>query len=144
MSTTPETCSITVWLRLETARYSIAEISERIGIRPDFSHKMGELRYPSGKQWEVNVWMLKEHKEVPWDLHYEGIQEAGAQLLRRLDAITERFHRLCEEEECDGQFLVGTVSKEVPGLHLSNQLLRRVADLGVDVEIDVICPRDGE
>jgi hypothetical protein len=142
MTTAPETCRITVWLKFETVKFSAEEISEQIGILPNSSHKIGDLRGATGKQWETNGWILKEHLEAQWESHYEAIQDAVDRLLRKVDAASERIRRL--SAECKGQFLVGTVSRGVPGLHLNNNLLCRLANLGVDVEIDIICWEDCE
>jgi hypothetical protein len=137
-----EICTITTWLSIETVKYSVEEISEMLGIHPDVSHKIGEPKGRTGKLWEVNAWRLEARQEVPWNIHYEAIQSVVDSLIRRVDTVTEKFNKL--SSECHNQLLIGTISIDVPGLHLSGDLLRRIANLGVDIEIDIICPDNEE
>jgi hypothetical protein len=120
----------------------VEEISEKLGIRPDVSHKVGEPRWKTEKRWEVNVWKIQERHVVPWESHYDAIQSSTDRLLRRVDSIADKLRQLCLE--CHGQLLIGTISKDVPGLHLSSDLIRKIANLGVDIEFDIICPEEEE
>jgi Domain of unknown function (DUF4279) len=130
-------CQITI----ETDTLTPAQISERVGTEFDVAHRVGEPRGRTGKTWETNVWQLRETRS--------GTEDSGAHdllplcldgLLKRALAISAGLTQVVAD--FGGEFAIHTTSASIPGISLSDEQVRQIADLGLSMDIDIVLIAD--
>jgi hypothetical protein len=103
----------------------------------DVAHRVGEPRGHTGQTWECNVWKIRESRK--------GTESASAHallpscvhdLLQRTEAVTTRLAQMVASS--GGEFAIHTTSTFIPGINLSSEQLRRIADLGLSLDVDMI------
>jgi hypothetical protein len=129
---------ITIWLFIECADLAVEEISAQIGLNPDKSRRIGDLRGKTGKRYEINSWTLQsvvEVEENPLTIG-ERVQQSLDEVLRRVKGSAERFRALASGRTAG--IYVGISANENPVLELKAATISAVAALGVDLEIDLM------
>lgn len=108
-----------------------------MGVNFDSAHRVGEPRGHLGETWASNIWGL--HNQAL------GTEEGSAhallpscidQLLRRTAPISAGLAQVVDE--LGGQFAIQVTSSSVPGISLSSEQVRQIADLGLSLDIDII------
>ena len=129
---------ITVWLFIEAADLTSEEISARIGLPPDASWRIGDLRGRTGKVYETNSWSLRSAMEVNENplVVGESVRACLNGVLRRVRDNADRF-----KSAASGQIAglyIGITAVEPPALELKADEISTISALGVDVEIDLM------
>jgi hypothetical protein len=135
---------ISVQITIESETLSPEQISESVGMPADVARRMGEARGHMGKGWERNVWQIRALREgtESTNVHYLlplCIQE----LLQRTQGISTGLRRVVAL--LGGEFAVHVTSTDIPGITISSEQIRRVADFGLSLDIDlVLVASDGQ
>lgn len=133
-----ETATVTVWLSVESESLSRDALSQEIGMPCDRGWSRGDRNIRSGIVYKVSNWKLELAEECPDDV--DSLAEATSRLLfamiERIRPVRGRFRSVVAANW--GSLLLGFRSATIPAIVFNNQLLRDFADLGVEVQIDLI------
>jgi hypothetical protein len=130
-------CRISTYLTLETKEYSPEEISAALSVGFDKCNRINEPRGKTGKKWETNIWEIQESSQVSYGNLYDETEACVTRLLTRIESSIGVFRQLTGHAY--GQLLIAIVSEQRPGLHFDRKILDVLANLNVDLEIDIIC-----
>lgn len=114
------------------------EVTAATGLSPGKVWRAGDFIAGSGRRYEYGGWRIASGLDDT-----AGIAEQLAALLGRLEPVRAGLARFMTTEYGE----IGCVvyaHESVPEMHLSRDLLRRTADLGVEVDIDLYCLIDDE
>ena len=128
---------VTVGITIESTILTPEQISERVGIAWDEVRRIGDARGHTGKKWERNVWSIFEGKQgaVNTGAH-DLIPLCVAAFMQRLTPIAANLHKLSAAEE--KEFFIHTSAQSVPGINLSPDTLRVLADAELSLDVDII------
>ena len=98
---------ITIWLFVECADLTVEEMSSRIGLPPDKSWRIGDLRGRTSKTYETNSWCLESVSEVEENPLVVGdrLQQSLDEVLCRIEDSAERFRSLASK--CTAGIYIG-------------------------------------
>jgi hypothetical protein len=111
------------------------EITELLGIQPSHSHKKGDSKkgtviefppYPSGL-WSIDSSAIPKTKELEEHLSY---------LLNILEPLKQQIEML-KKEGFKMDFFCGYFSEIDSGIMLSSNVLKRLGELEVDLDVDI-------
>lgn len=128
---------VTVGITIESATLTPEQISERVGISWDEVHRIGDPRGHMGKKWERNVWRIFERQQgAAKTSAHELIPQCVGNLTKRLIPISGSLREISAAE--DGEFFIHVTAQSVPGLNLSADILRILADTDLSLDVDII------
>ena len=133
------TAKVTTWLFVESDTASVERLSELIGLQCDTSRQKGEaLEGRPGIRSNTNLWRLDSRREVADEPH-----EILRQITSGLQDILGRVSGHEAGFKAAGALgrsglLVGVLAKAAPPIILETGILKTIADLNVDLEIDLI------
>lgn len=127
-----------MWLFIESADLTVEEISARIGLPPDASWKIGDLRGKTGKAYETNSWSLESRMEADENPLTVGekIRVCLDDVLCRVRNHASRFKAVASGRTAG--LYVGISADEAPALGLKAETISAIGSLGVDLEIDLM------
>jgi len=109
------------------------DITDMLGIPPDRTWREGEARWPL-LRWETSGWSLVVGPEQSVDLE--------AQLKSMLDTIEpiqDRVRAVRDRYQAEaGVFCSADVVDQTPAIILGAETIRRLARLGLDLDIDIL------
>lgn len=128
---------VTVGVTIESSTLTPEQISERVGIAWDEVRRIGDPRGHTERKWERNVWRIFERKQGRGrtDAH-ALIPRCIADLMHRLVPISRSLCGITQAE--GGEFFIAVSARSVPGLSLSSDVLRVLADAGLSLDVDII------
>jgi hypothetical protein len=113
------------------------DVTDRLGITPYRSFKRGDRRTEKRK-WPHGFWALTTDGHVQstdLSVHLEWLVQQLEPSIQNIQDIV-RSHEIGAEISCLWIF-----PEEHNGLVLSSQLMRKIADLGVELSFDIYCDR---
>ena len=128
---------VRVQITIESEDRTPEQLSDSSGLPFDVAYRLGEPRGHVGKKWERNTWQIGETRN--------GTESASAHallpsclddLLRRTDVVRTRLASVVAT--CGGEFAVHVTAASVPGVSFSADQLRRIAALGLSLDIDIV------
>ena len=128
-----------VWLQItiESETLSPEQISESVGMPPDLAKRIGEVRGHMGKCWERNVWQIRAMRQGTESTNaHDLLPLCIRELMQRAEAISTGLGRAVAL--LGGEFAIHVTSTSIPGISLSNDQIRRLADLGLSLDIDIV------
>lgn len=128
---------VTVGVTIESATLTPEQISQRIGIAYDQAKRIGDPRGHIGKQWDRNVWQFFVTKQgtVNTSAH-DMLPVCVADVLQRLKPISGKLREVSALE--GAEFFIYVTSKSVPGISLSHEAIRVLADAGLSLDVDIV------
>jgi Domain of unknown function (DUF4279) len=131
---------VTVWIFVESTKMTVQEMSDRIGLRPDKSWKIGDRRGKAANTYNTNSWSLESAVETGDDqsLVSEQVSKSLAQQTARLRNHAAAFRSVANGNTA-GIYL-GISATEAPALEFSASVLTALSELRVDMEIDLMIP----
>jgi hypothetical protein len=128
---------VRVQITIESKDRTPEQISDSVGLPFDVAYRVGEPRGHMGKKWERNVWQIGESRKgtEPASAHHL-LPECLDHLLRRADAVQASLAGVVAS--CSGEFAIHVTAASVPGVSLSADQLRRIAALGLSLDVDII------
>lgn len=107
----------------------VDEVEVLVGIKPSYISKIGD-ESRLGEKLKTNVWGYASQSESsdPLDLHLQN-------LLRVLEPKSDVIRELLTMPGVEGQLFVGLGSPDA--IYLSNDLINRIANLGLSVDFDL-------
>lgn len=130
---------ITIWLFIESPDLTVEEMTQRIGLPPDKSRRVGDPRGKTGKRFETNSWTLESQFEMEEEdplIVGDKMQSCLATMLERIADHANQFSALASGRTAG--IFIGITANEIPPLELKADMLKALAKLGVDVEIDLM------
>ncbi len=121
-----------VRLRVTSTKRTAEELTSLIGLQCDRSWSVGDKRGKSEIVERCNGWELYsnvENRQQTLDAHIVA-------LLDRLQPHEQRVREVAEKDEAVFSCVVYD-DEGRPALYFDNRLVRRIASLGVDFDIDV-------
>ena len=112
------------------------EITASLGIEPTRIYRKGESKIVGSPPRELPM----KHKESVWIL---DAPDNDADIERKLEWLANKLSDRAEAvkritEKCPAEVSIVIYSGDAnPGLRLSSQLLMKIADLGLDVDVDL-------
>ncbi len=137
--------SVTVAVVIESTGLTPEEITSLIGTPWDEARRIGEPRGHSGKSWDRNSWRIllrKRGSEYPGRSAHDLLPVCLEEFLNRLSGISDGLRKVVRSE--GGEFAIHVTSTFVPGLSFEPDTIRRIADLGLSMDIDVILYGEGD
>jgi len=135
-------------LFVESECASVEDLSHLIGLESDTSRRKGEvLPGRPGKIYKTNLWRLDNRQEIsdePEEIHRQervGLQD----ILSRVAGHEQQF--VAAGRTGRSGLLVGILAKSVPPLIFDAAILKAIAALNIDLEIDLLIEQgvdDGE
>lgn len=137
MPTTREHATLRIWPR-ERGSGTAAAVSEVLGLTPSKSHEAGEPRSQrDSRPWANAMWSL--HSALPWT---QPLSAHLSQLCDAVDAKHEALERLAEDGYSMDFFCFVEVENGNGGVLLEPNVLRRLAQLPVEVDLDIYADGD--
>jgi hypothetical protein len=130
---------VTIWLFVESAATSAEELSRIIGLPCDVSRRKDEpLAGRPGLTSKKNLWRIETRREIPEDPQEvcRQISEALWEVLNRIRGHEEGFAAAAELGVSG--VMVGVLAESAPSIELDAALLKAVAVLNVDLEVDLV------
>lgn len=128
---------VSVGVTIESTILTPEQISQRVGIVWDEVHRIGDPRGHAGKKWECNVWRIFERKQgtVNTSAH-DLLPVCIADVVNRLAPVSESLREISEAER--GEFFIHVTAQSVPGLSLSRDTLRALANARLSLDVDIV------
>ncbi|HXE14600.1 MAG TPA: DUF4279 domain-containing protein, partial [Bryobacteraceae bacterium] len=128
---------VTVGVTIESTALTPEQISQRVGIAWDWAKRIGDPRGHTGKQWDRNLWQIFEKKQgTVNNSAHDVLPVCVADVLQRLKPIC---HQLREIGAVEGaEFFIHVTSQSVPGISLSRETIRVLADAELSLDVDII------
>jgi hypothetical protein len=128
---------VTVGITIESTILTPEQISERVGIAWDEVRRIGDARGRTRKKWDRNLWSIFERKQgaVNTGAH-DLIPLCLADFMQRLTPIAANLHKLRAAEA--KEFFIHASAQSVPGINLSPDTLRVLADAELSLDVDII------
>jgi hypothetical protein len=122
-----------VALELLSSDTSPDEISERLGLQPTKSWRAGETELHSTSPHKDSRWILRLAARPAVDF-----TDLVEELLLQLDPCKAEVAALAQDSRFSARLsCIGYMTTIVPAVYFENQLLRRVAELGLDLNVDI-------
>jgi hypothetical protein len=139
---------------LITGSFSPSQISDSLSIIPSKTWKKGDLIYPKGKlKYKEDGWLIEEKfviEDIEADTQtsdevedsndkevaYPTIESLTLQLFDNLKPRWEKFKEYGKEYKTELSCVV-YYSTQVPELHFSNKTIKLIAELNLNVDIDL-------
>lgn len=123
-----------VYLYVSSKSIDTSTITKRIGIQPTEVRKKGDPKpRVTGKYYDEHMWYFEPHKDIPDKLERK--------LVTLLDLLTPKAPQISAlSKEC--YLCINIYSYEYSGygqllgLHLDNDILQKLASLGVEIDFD--------
>lgn len=114
------------------------EISAQIGLLPDASWKIGDLRGKTGKAYERNSWKLESQLEVDENPLAVGekVRTCLDDVLRRTRDHADRFKTVASGRTAGLYLRIS--ANDAPALETKADTITAISTLGVDLEIDLM------
>ena len=133
----PSMDRVTVGITIESSVPTPEQISEQLGIAWDEVRRIGDPRGHTGKKWDRNIWRIFERKQGAVNISaHELIPVCVASLLQRLTPISENLREISVAE--GGEFFIHVSAQSVPGINLSPDILRVLANAELSLDVDII------
>jgi hypothetical protein len=122
---------------IESTRLTPEQISQQLGTALDEVRRIGDRRGHTSKTWDRNVWRIFERRE--------GSSNTGAHdllpvcieaFVQRLTALVEKLAEVSASE--GGEVFIAVSAQSVPGVNLSPDTLRTLADAKLSLDVDII------
>jgi hypothetical protein len=130
---------VTTWLFVESDSATAEELSNIIGLECDTSRRKGEeLAGRPGRKSRAHLWRLDNRREIsdsPDDM-LEQIAASLREILGRMSGHERGFASAAAMG--DAGLLVGILAGSAPPIIFDAAILKAIAALGVDLEIDLI------
>ena len=129
---------IRVHLAFTSSHTSPDEVTRVLGVKPNRTWLRGETISGTKRQYSENGWRLASGLDAS-----HGLEEHLLTLLTAIEPLAPKIAKLAERWDTE----IGCViyaSQYVPEMHFSPSVLRRLSDLGVDVDIDLYCLLEAE
>jgi hypothetical protein len=128
---------VTVGITIESTRLTPEQISQRVDIAWDEARRTGDPRGQTGKKCECNVWRIFERRQgaVNTSAH-DLIPLCVANIMQRLTPIAENLREITAAE--GGEFFIHVSAQSVPGISLSPDILRVLADAELSLDVDIM------
>jgi len=128
---------VTVGITIESTVLTPEQISQRLGIAWDEVRRIGDPKRNTGKKWDRNLWTIfeRKHGAVNTSAH-DLIPGCVASLVERLIPISEKLHQISAPES--GEFFIHVSAQSVPGISLSPDTLRVLAEARLSLDVDII------
>ncbi|MBI5842738.1 MAG: DUF4279 domain-containing protein [Chloroflexi bacterium] len=111
------------------------DITNRLGIKPSRSFKKGDYR-SENKKWPHGYWELESTSYIESD----NLRSHIEWLIDRLTPVKTDLKKLFQDISIESEIsCFWILSKEHAGLELSHQLLNKIVDLGLKLELDIYC-----
>ena len=121
------------------------EVTRRLGISPDASHRKGDLT-PQGTAWKLDHWELTEQETgIPPEEDYaEAVERCLDRLLQRI--AREDILQKLAEISAQASLSVGVYGncRETPKLYYSPETIRILARIGASLDEDFYPVYTGE
>jgi len=128
---------VTVGITIESSILTPEQISQRVGIAWDEVHRIGDPKGHTGKKWECNVWRILERKQGTANTSaHDLVPVCVADVVGRLAPISENLREISSTE--GGEFFIHVSAQSVPGINLSRNTLRALANAELSLDVDII------
>lgn len=132
MPTTRERATLRIWPR-EAGPGTAAAVTEALGVAPTNSHEAGERRSErDDRPWVKGMWSLDS--DLPWD---QPLSDHVDQLCAAVEGSREALTRLGHEGYSMDCFCFVEVEGGNGGVLLKASTLQRLADLSVELDLDI-------
>jgi len=111
------------------------EVTDRLGITPWRSFRRGDMRTEK-RQWPHGFWALTSDGHI----HSTDLSMHLEWLVKQLEPTIQNVQDIVRNNEIDVEISCLWIFPENHnGLVLSSYLLRKIADLGVELSFDIYC-----
>ncbi len=118
-----------------TGRFTPDDVTSAVGIRPTDTWRFGESIQKTKLKRKHDGWRLSIASEE--SLHLE-VQVKS--ILSKLQPYTTQFRDVCQKLKLNTEISCAIYVKEdqAPSIHLDHDVLKRVAELNAEIDIDII------
>jgi hypothetical protein len=128
---------IGVRLSIISDHLTAADIDEHLGIKCNESQVRGEINRLGTKPYDRHAWFLKSRYQVdPSEYIGDKISDQIDELLLRVAPVVPRIRELSQENYVEVALYL--YARDLPPLGLSKKHIKAIAELGANLDIDVV------